>query len=619
MARSAEQIGSEIVERFGFLAPHSVPALANPAVLENLWQQTLRSYGDNILPSLWLERLFVVLAFRSDVSYCVAWHSRVLRTMGMDAADVRNLLDGPDGLPDPDAAIAVLAAAPADLPGWAEPGPVGDALLRAAVSVHLRDGDRWRLGPELRRVVPAADHDRLVLLLGYVATCLQWLEAHPQLSFEADLGAGASQGPALSQVPDLDDFSAGLPVPAADPAISEIVSSDRAEDADRRFFLAFDHAPIGIALTRIDGGFLRANQALCQLVGYDQTTLTTMSCYDLTDPADAAPYREKVERLVAGNTPSFQMDKRYRHPDGTHMWIRQSVALLRTGDGSPLYLISHTQDITALRTHAEQLAAANTELERSNRDLLQFSAVAAHDLKGPLTAIVGYADLLTQDLAADLAAQDRDLIDRIAVAGTRMGVLVDDLLSLAQVGTDRLRVQWTDLDAMLADLLADLREHRDIAGARISVAVLGGIWAHPTHLRQVFANLITNAVKYTAAGQRPEVVISAAEHDDGIVYTIADNGVGVPADAIDSIFTMYHRENTDTAEGTGVGLAICQRVIERHGGAIWMEHRPGGGSLFHFRLPRLPVGHSAPITDMPAHPGARGRIVGPIAADAVEH
>jgi hypothetical protein len=151
-----------------------------------------------------------VLARRRGVAYDGPWHSRVLRTMGMDAATTRNLLDGAHGLPDADEAVTVLAAAPADMPGWAEPGPVADALLRAAVSVHLRDGDRPRLAPQLRRVIPAADHDHVVLLLGYVETCLQWAEAHPPLSLDADPAASTDPGRPPGQVPELAD-GGGLP------------------------------------------------------------------------------------------------------------------------------------------------------------------------------------------------------------------------------------------------------------------------------------------------------------------------------------------------------------------------------------------------------------------------
>jgi PAS domain S-box-containing protein len=588
-ATRTDDIRSDIEERFGFFPPFFAPALDSPAVLENLWQQTLRSYLGNTLPPVLLERLFAVLSRYCDVPYCLVCHSCALRPMGMDAASILNLLDGPHGLPGADEAAAELDAADQNMTAWADPGPVADAALRAAVSLFLRDNDRPRLAPALRRVVPSSDMDQLVMFLGYVATCLEWSEAHPELAVEADLRAVTNLEPLLAEEPELADFFTDYTRRrSAVRSSGEVALTSMVEDADRRFFLTFENAPLGMALTELDGQFIRVNRALCQVLGYDEATLTQMTCYDITAPENANTYRENVNRLVAAELPRFQMDKRYRRADGVHLWVRQSVALLRARDGTPLYLISHTEDITALRQHSDQLAATMTELQRSNRDLTQFGAVVAHDLKGPLAAIVGSAGLLDGDLPADIPAEDRQLVQRIAASGSRMGELIDDLLSYAQVGTQRLDVRWTNVDTLLAELMDDLRTQLDLVGAETRVASLGGVWAHPTHLRQVFANLITNAVKYTAPGIRPAIEITAIEYDDDVIYTVADNGIGVPADAAGSIFTMFHREHADTAEGTGVGLAICQRIIERHGGSIWVDTRPEGGSKFCIRLPRNP-------------------------------
>jgi PAS domain S-box-containing protein len=437
-----------------------------------------------------------------------------------------------------------------------------------------------------------------VVFLGYVATCLEWAEAHPDLAVEVDLRAVTHLEPLLAEEPGLAEFFTEY-TRRRSPVHSrgEVALTSLVEDADRRFFLTFENAPLGMALTELDGRFIRVNRALCQVLGYDEATLTAMTCYDITDPDDTETYRENVVRLAAGELPSFQMDKRYRRADSACLWIRQSVALLRSRDGAPLYLISHTEDITALRQHTDQLATTMTELQRSNRDLAQFGAVVAHDLKGPLAAIVGCASLLTCDLPPDIPDEDRQLVERIAASGSRMGELIDDLLSYARVGTQRLDVRWTNVDDLVTELMDDLRTQLDAAGAQTRIAPLGGAWAHPTHLRQVFANLITNSVKYTAPGINPAVEITAAEYDDDIVYTVADNGIGVPPDAAISIFTMFHREHADTADGTGVGLAICQRIIERHGGSIWVEPRPEGGSRFNIRLPRYPTWQPPTVTE----------------------
>ncbi|GIF13400.1 sensor histidine kinase [Actinoplanes teichomyceticus] len=592
--RSIDQIRAEIEDRFGFFPPFFTPALDRAATLDNLWQQTLRSYIDNTLPSLWLEQLFAVLSRYCDVPYCLVCHSCALRPLGMDATAILRLLDGPGGLPDPEEAATVLTAAPADLAGWAQPGPVADAAMRATVSLFLRDGDRDTLAPLLRRVVPAADMDQLVMFLGYVTTCLEWVEAHPELSVEADLRAMTHLGPLLAEQPALGRFFADYTRRRRTAmAGREAVLAERVAQADRRFTLAFDHAPIGMALVGLGGTFLRVNESLCRMLGRSADILAVTTFAELTHPDDLPDSLRCFSQMIVGDIGAYQADKRYRHADGGWITVQISAALLRAGDGSPLQFVTLIEDVSESRAQAARLEAANAELQRSNRDLEQFAAMAAHELKGPLAVVAGLADFLVDDIPDD-APECRHTATRIAAAATRMTTFVDDLLAYARAGTEELRVQWVDVDAMLREILAEMGPHLQAGHTRVRLGHLGGVWAHPTHLRQVFVNLISNAVKYTAPGSRPTVEITVVEYDDDVVYTIADSGLGVPADARETIFDMFHREHRHAAAGTGVGLAICHRIIERHGGRIWVEARPGGGSLFRIRLPRYPTTGATP-------------------------
>ncbi|MBO3744382.1 ATP-binding protein [Actinoplanes flavus] len=601
------EVKAEIEERFGFFPPFFAPALDRPAVLENLWQQTLRSYVGNRLPPLLLERAFAVLSRYCDVPYCVVCHSCALRPMGMSTQQILQLLDGPRGLPGADEAVAVLSAAPAGTPQWAQPGPVADAALRAVVSMFLRDSDRSRLAAALRRVLPAADVDELVLFLGYVTTCLEWVEAHPELSYEADLRAITHLGPMLAEDPALGDFFADYTHRRTVTLTGrEAALTAQAEEAEQRFFLIFEHAPIGMVIVDLQGRFVRVNRALADMLGYEPTELQAMTFAEISHPDDVDTGSQAIQDLIAGRIEVFQQEKRYRCARGLWMWARVSAALLHTADGSPVHVITQIEDVTERHEHAEQLAAANAELRRSNQDLEEFAAIVAHDLNGPLTGILGHAALLAEELPGDTPASTRDLLTRITTVGGAMAVLINDLLAYARAGTETLQMQWVDVDALIGELLRDLKPHLDAAHAEVRVAPLGSVCAHPTQLRQVLANLITNAVKYTATDVTPIVEITAVEYDDDIIFTFADNGLGIPPDDTETIFHMFHRAHHDAAPGTGVGLAICQRIIERHGGTIWAEARPNGGSLFKIRLPRYPTGAAHRTECSPPPPAVRG-------------
>ena len=241
------------------------------------------------------------------------------------------------------------------------------------------------------------------------------------------------------------------------------------------------------------------------------------------------------------------------------------------------------------RERAEQTSA---ELLAANKELEAFSYSVSHDLRAPLRAMDGFARILDEDYGERLDAEGRRLIGVVRKSSQRMGVLIDDLLAFSRLGRQALRIERVQVDRLVAETVAELRG--DVAGRPIDfrVAELGTVEADPALLRQALVNLLGNAIKFTR-GRAPAVVEMgcrrAAETGNGTVYYVRDNGAGFDMRYADKLFGVFQRlHRAEEYEGTGVGLAIVRRVIERHGGRVWAESTPGQGATFYFTLAREP-------------------------------
>jgi signal transduction histidine kinase len=245
-----------------------------------------------------------------------------------------------------------------------------------------------------------------------------------------------------------------------------------------------------------------------------------------------------------------------------------------------------TERALARAREAERaLTASAADLERSNRDLEQFAYVASHDLVEPLRTVTGFLELVDQR-ATGLDERSREYL-RYALGGTdQMQALVGDLLDYAQAGLGG-REEEVDLGALVDDVRARLDAAIAARGAHVTAGPLPVVHGDAARLRQVLQNLVANAVKFARPGVPPRVHISATALDGGgWEVAVADNGVGIPPEQAEFVFTMFERLGAVAgARGSGIGLAICERVVERHGGRIWVEPAPGGGSVFRFTLP----------------------------------
>ncbi len=249
------------------------------------------------------------------------------------------------------------------------------------------------------------------------------------------------------------------------------------------------------------------------------------------------------------------------------------------------------KELQALNDQLEQRVAVRTaELERRNRELQEFAYAASHDLQEPLRKIHAFSDLLEEEYSARLDEQGRQYLDRIRYGVRRMSELIRDLLTYSRVSMEINGPREVALETILQDVLQDLQPEIDAAGGRVDVEPIDAVHADVGQMRRLFENLLSNAIKFRREGVPPVVKVRARKEEaDGrraVRIEVADNGIGFEPQYAERIFTPFQRLHAGAAfDGTGIGLAICRRIIERHNGSIFAESTPGSGSTFIVRLP----------------------------------
>jgi PAS domain S-box-containing protein len=237
-------------------------------------------------------------------------------------------------------------------------------------------------------------------------------------------------------------------------------------------------------------------------------------------------------------------------------------------------------------TDIDEQKRVEVELRRANQDLEQFAYSASHDLQEPLRSIKIYGELLSKRYASKLDGQAFEFLGYLRAGASRMESLVRDLLAYTQVTRIDIPAEPADSNEALRSTLENLATSIAESGAKITFDPLPPVRMHRTHLRQLFQNLIGDAIKYRDQGRPPEIHVSAERQEAGWIFSVRDNGIGIEPEYKEHIFGLFKRLHTgDRYSGTGIGLAICQRIVERYNGGIWVESRPGTGSTFRFSIP----------------------------------
>ena len=357
-------------------------------------------------------------------------------------------------------------------------------------------------------------------------------------------------------------------------------------ESEERYRRTFDLAGSGIAHVGLDGRFLRVNRTLCEVLGYPQEELVGKHVKEISHPEDRDLTDARRSRMHAGEMESARFEKRYLRADGAVVWAEVVIALVRNAAAASLYEIAIFHNITERKRADAALAAAHQELKRSNAELEQFAYVASHDLQEPLRMVSSYTQLVLRRYGERLDGDAKEFMNYVVEGAARMKQLIEDLLVYSRVGTRGKDFQPVDVEVPLRNALTNLRKSIEEASAAITWDPLPAAAGDDTQLAQLFQNLIGNALKFRGADP-PRVHVGVVEREGEWELWVRDNGIGIEPQYYERIFMVFQRLHNKTEyPGTGIGLAICKKVVERHGGRIWVESKPGEGSSFRFTIPK---------------------------------
>ena len=307
---------------------------------------------------------------------------------------------------------------------------------------------------------------------------------------------------------------------------------------------------------------------------------------NLVHPEDAGPHMERWRESMASGQMFESQARLRRAADGTYRWFICRAVPVRGRENRIVRWLGACTDINDQMNYAVDLRITNEALQRSNADLEQFAYAASHDLQEPLRMISLYTQLLQEEYAGVLDETARSYVDFAVSGAQRMERLLQDLMAYSRVsGAPQGQIETSDAKIALETALGNLEAAVRKSGAQLHVGDLPPVTVPSVHLVLLFQNLVGNALKY-CGGNVPEVWIDAARADRFWKFSVRDNGIGIEPQYAKQIFGVFKRLHGAEYEGTGIGLAVCQRIVERTGGRIWLESTPGGGSTFYFTLPR---------------------------------
>ncbi|HIH03301.1 MAG TPA: PAS domain-containing protein [Methanoregulaceae archaeon] len=337
------------------------------------------------------------------------------------------------------------------------------------------------------------------------------------------------------------------------------------------------------------GRFEYFSPASREIVGYAPDELMALdneTALSMIHPDDLSLMRTAIAEIeVAGHAAG---EYRQRTKTGGYRWICNNMSLIRDSAGSSLYRVGTIRDITDRKQAEMALQDYTKHLRRSNEDLERFAYASSHDLQEPLRSIVSFAQLLERRYTGRLDPDADEYIHFIVEGGHRMQSLILNLLAYSRVNTTEQGLTPTAIEDVLAAVERNLALQLDEAGATLRYDPMPTVMADPMLLEQVFTTLVSNTIKFRRLEMPLRIHIGVRRLDGLFEFSVSDNRIGIEAEFRDRIFVIFNRLLTkDAYPGTGIGLAIVKRIIDRHSCRVWVESTPGEGSTFFFTLPAL--------------------------------
>lgn len=362
-------------------------------------------------------------------------------------------------------------------------------------------------------------------------------------------------------------------------------------DAD--WLQVFDYIPIAMLVADAAGRIVYLNHDCAAMFGYTVDEGKVLTVEDLVPShlrTDHAGYRRSFCEQPVRRTMGADRVVTGVRKDGADIPLEVGLGTITTSAG--VRFVATILDISKQREHEAMLKRANTQLMQRNVELDEFVHVASHDLQEPIRKLISFSELLPGDLGREMPEKAAMDLKFIVDSAYRMHRLVQDLLKLSRAGNASLKIEPVDLNQCVAEVLGDLEDAIKARRALVNVPTLPEIRADRGLVTQLFQNLIANALKFVPAGTAPEVSITVEDRESGTVFGVRDNGIGIAPEFHDRVFAAFRRLHTRSEyDGSGIGLSICRKAVERLGGRIWVESSPGAGAHFRFTFGKVPGNH----------------------------
>ncbi len=367
-------------------------------------------------------------------------------------------------------------------------------------------------------------------------------------------------------------------------------------DGVRQFRELADAMPQIVWSARPNGSFDYFNRRWYELTGRVEGSSGDQSWSDVVHPEDQ---KDALARwhLAIETRAGYEIEYRLKRKEGDYRWYLRRALPVLDADGKVTRWLGTCTDIDQRKKSEDQLRSSARLLSQSNRELEEFASVASHDLQEPLRKIHSFVDCLRDEQSSTLNADGLEYLRRIQSAAVRMTTLVADLLEFSRVASKGKPLVPVNLNDVVAGVVSDLEARIERTGARVEIAYLPTVASDQVQMRQLLQNLLGNALKFHRADAAPVVRVSAEliegldaegrpQPNGACRISVADNGIGFDEKYLDRVFTIFQRlHGRGVYEGTGIGLAVCRRIVERHGGTITARSKPGEGSTFCFTMP----------------------------------
>ncbi|WP_422360522.1 ATP-binding protein [Reichenbachiella sp.] len=363
--------------------------------------------------------------------------------------------------------------------------------------------------------------------------------------------------------------------------------------SEKRFKTIYDYANVGICVCDRKGMVLMANQALQDLLEYSEAELLGETFYSISGTDDLTEMDmdiKQYEQIILGQIDHYTIEKKNTTKSGREIFINKTVSTVRDEEDKVRFTVMIVDDVTSRKLNENKIQSLNQQLEVqvdkmeiTNKELEAFSYSVSHDLRAPLRAIDGFSKIILEDHEDEFSEESKRLLNVIIKNSGKMAMLIDDLLAFSRISRKVTEFKPIDFDELVKGII----EEQALDSSMFEISRLPQAKGEPTLMKQVFSNLIGNAVKFSSNESHPIIEIGVEEKGQFFEFFVKDNGVGFNMAYYDKVFGVFQRLHTDEEfKGTGVGLAIVQKVMMKHNGKVWAESEEGVGTTFYFSLPK---------------------------------